>query len=450
MLENKDHIIALYRKFLDNKTTPEETDFLLAYLGELSIDGKDKEEIIKIISAEMLHDNFPDDLSSYESRTNRIYGKIDLEINKVQTGGIKIIEKEYVDDDSYAETREEVVAKDFQPKQSKTFGLWRYVAAAVVLFIVSIGSYHYYNNRSVTENLMALSQEIQPGSDRATLTLADGSVINLRDDQNGIIMGGDSIAYLDGKSILTHVGPNEVKETVNMLVLSTPNGGQYQISLPDGTKVWLNAATTLKYPSRFNENERRVELMGEAYFEVAKNTRQPFIVESAQQVIEVLGTHFNINAYDDENSTKTTLLEGSVQVRTVASDQVISNEVERTVGLVDESQYNQGVILIPGQQSTITNSKIKINSIDPSSIIGWKNGMFIFQNTSLKNIMLQLKRWYNVEIDILSFPNQSFYGEVKRDVPLSNVLKMIEDVSQLKFKIVAAHAANKEGRIIMD
>lgn len=294
-------------------------------------------------------------------------------------------------------------------------------AAAAILIVISVGIFFY---TTIPTNTLQSSQiDVVPGGNNAVLTLADGSTINLSDDHNGIIIESDNIKYSDGSSLQgmstspfviqsDSEEPLSTKEAY-LLALSTPKGGQYQIILPDGTKVWLNSASTLKYPSRFNSTERNVELVGEAYFEVAENRKKPFIVKSLNQSVEVLGTHFNINAYNDEGEVRTTLLEGSVRVS-------ITNK---------EEQVQSSKLLQPNQQSTISSisDNIKINTINPSSAIAWKDGLFRFDNASIYTLMMQLSRWYDIDVQFSQgVKYEPFFGEIERSYNLSEVLKVLE------------------------
>nr|WP_262903831.1 FecR family protein [Sphingobacterium bovistauri] len=210
-----------------------------------------------------------------------------------------------------------------------------------------------------------------------------------------------------------------------MYQLHIPKGRQFKIELEDGTKVWLNAGAKLSYPSRFNENYREVELEGEAYFEVAKQTltggdqqirRKPFFVRSSKQVISVLGTHFNVEANKGEEYSRTSLAEGVVEV-------IKANRESKT--------------LKPGQQSVVNEkSAIKIVPVDLEMVLGWKNNLFVFHNSSLREILQEVERWYDIKIEIDTWPTEKFYGEIQRNSPLSEVLKLIEMSSDFRFKVV--------------
>lgn len=293
--------------------------------------------------------------------------------------------------------------------------LWWPYAAAMSLLLVT-GLYFYKARDSSQPMQTRLVNDVAPGSTKAVLRLADGSVIQLDATSTGTIaqQSGISIVKTEDGSIAYQV--NDTENAVSSQQYNTieiPRGGKYLVHLPDGSKVWLNAASTLKYPVFFKDHgERSVELSGEAYFSITHNKAQPFVVRTAHQEITVLGTEFNVNAYFDEANTTTTLLRGSVKVKA-----------------------NSLAILKPGQQTVLTKGHLKVQTADTESATGWKNDLFLFYKTDMKSIMRQLERWYNVDVDISTIPDNQFYGEIPRDVKLSQVLSMLEATSGLKFKI---------------
>lgn len=279
--------------------------------------------------------------------------------------------------------------------------------AASILICVAVGSYFLQPSKSL--NAKRELKEILPGSNRALLTLADGTVVDLQDAKNGQIASQNGIIIRKNKNgELEYIIQDNPSGSNGTNIISTPRGGQYQVSLPDGTKVWLNAASSLKYPSTFTGNERAVELNGEAYFEVAKDQSHPFRVKANGQTVEVLGTHFNINSYADESLVKTTLLEGAVKVSSVSST----------------------VSLHPGEQAQFSgvNSKISVDKqIDVEKEIAWKNDVFSFDNDDLKSIMRQISRWYDVDILYKGkIPDEKYIGEIPRNSNLSEVFKILE------------------------
>jgi transmembrane sensor len=289
--------------------------------------------------------------------------------------------------------------------------------AAAVLLTVGLGLYYFLVKIKATDTKPAVAQQsgIQPGGAKATLTLADGSKIILDDAKNGqIAFDGTSKIEKTGSGQLTYRANADNPSSRSYNILTTPRGGQYQILLSDGTKVWLNAASSLKYPTVFSAAERRVELNGEGYFEVAKNQKSPFRVSTGNNQIEVLGTSFNVNNYADEPLQRTTLLEGSVRIR---------SGVEST-------------LLQPGNEAGIgTNQKINIQRADSEKAVAWKNGYFQFGGTPLREVMRQVMRWYDIDVTYEGeIPSREFGGEISRQSNLGEVLKILE-LSHIHFRV---------------
>jgi transmembrane sensor len=321
------------------------------------------------------------------------------------------------------------------PKTIVSKILWRRYAAvaAAILVVASAGIYfglqYQKNNDKQAADYVS---NIQAGKNRATLKLANGTIINLDSATNGEIaqQAGIAISKTEDGQLVYHIAENSKIEkaataTETFNTITTPRGGQYQINLPDGTKIWLNAGSSLKYPAVFSKDERKVELTGEAYFEVAKVTikdkgsnkyqRAPFIVVTDKQKIEVLGTHFNVNSYVDNNESKTTLLEGSVKVSNLKSKR--SN------------------LLKPGQQSLIAGEGLQIANVDTVETVAWKNGYFQFNESDLEDIMKQLSRWYNVDVVFEGkLPEDLFHFKTPRNQSLIEVLKIFE-LNGINFKI---------------
>ncbi len=284
--------------------------------------------------------------------------------------------------------------------------------AAAVLVLGGIGIYAWlksvdqYEPAATTTGTQSYVNDVAPGGQKAMLTLADGRTILLDSAADGQLVSAPGIRILKkgGQLIYTSLGDDQEAMTYN--TLKTPKGGMYQLSLPDGTRVWLNAASAISYPVRFTGKERVVEMNGEAYFEVAKNARMPFKVKiNDKNSVEVLGTHFNIKAYADENVISTTLLEGAVRM---ASDGKRST-------------------LKPGQQALASVNQLSVKTIGEtgiSKVMAWKEGRFNFQDANLQEIMRQLSRWYGVEVVYESkIPDLEFIGEIERSLPLSEVLR---------------------------
>ncbi|MEJ2881673.1 FecR family protein [Pedobacter sp. GR22-6] len=286
------------------------------------------------------------------------------------------------------------------------------VAAAVATVIFGVGLF-YFNHLEETPAVLTKSKEykIVPGGNKATLTLASGKVIGLSDAKSGVIIDGTKVTYEDGS--LLQGGGQAIASVAQLITASTPRGGTYEFVLPDGSHVWLNAATTLKFPSTFSgSSNRTVELKsGEAYFEIAKDSAHPFIVKSPGQEIEVLGTHFNINAYLEEDALRTTLLEGAVKI-------------------------NQNVFLNPGQQALLKNEKIQVLNADIEAAMAWKNGEFIFNPDSFESTMNMIARWYDVEIIYDYKPvGLRLSGQVSRRRSITEVLNRLQEIDGVKFKV---------------
>ena len=303
--------------------------------------------------------------------------------------------------------------------------------AAMILLAITTGIY-FYSNREIAEPEhfaeIDVRNDIAPGYNKAILTLADGSKISLDDAANGLLASQGNIAITkteNGQIVYENNNIDRTKFMANRSVtntIQTPKGGKYQVRLPDGSKVWLNSASTLSYPTTFAGNERKVQLKGEAYFEISPNKNIPFRVQSGNQIVEVLGTHFNINSYDDEDYVKTTLLEGSVKVILNSKPNVISNTR----------------LLKPGEQSLTKSSRsdIRIENADTEKAIAWKNGYFKFRNTPIKEIMREIERWYDVELVYEGkMPTDEFTGFISNDVKISAVLKIMEESGGVKFTV---------------
>jgi len=298
--------------------------------------------------------------------------------------------------------------------------VWWTVAAAV-LIVLSFGL--FINNKPLDQpHLSVFKEDVDPGSNKAILILGNGKKISLTDANNGDIekQAGISITKTaDGQLIYT-VSKSENQEDENKVnTISTPKGGQWQIRLADGTMVWLNASSSLTYPLSFSSlKQRKVELDGEAYFEVAKDKTRPFIVHTDKQEVEVLGTHFNINSYADELFTKTTLLEGSIRV--------------------SHNQTHETEILKPGEQSILSKSGINVSSVDVEEAVAWKNGYFMFNNEKQESIMRKISRWYNVEVEYkdASAKDVMYYGTVGRFEKVSKVLRKFEQTGEVRFELI--------------
>jgi len=291
--------------------------------------------------------------------------------------------------------------------------------AAAILVFASVGLYlvykHYPSRPQPIVNNKIYKNDIAPGGNKAILTLADGSKLVLNNSKNGALATQAGIQIVKQDSTLSYKATTGNNGQASYNTITTPYGGQYQLVLADGTKVWLNAASSLRYPTSFTGKDRSVELTGEAYFEVAKNKNQPFNVKTATQTVQVLGTHFNVNAYSDEKAVKTTLLEGSVKVSSATANVMIS----------------------PGQQSALAKNGLFVidKDLDTDEIVAWKNGVFQFNEADIQTIMRQIARWYNIDVEFKgTIPANTYHGKISRNSNVSQVLKILE-LSGINFTI---------------
>lgn len=382
---DKENFHKLLDKYIAGDASLEEEQALLNFYGSFNTQAK------------------IDPVSELDNLKDKIFDKISEKINP---------EKEY--QQSY-----------------KLYYLKSFSIAAMILLAITTGIYFYSNRTKVEDEQFTeinVKNDILPGNNKAILILSDGSRISLDDAANGLLASQGNIVITktkNGEIIYKKNHVNIMKNIPDHSVINTiqtPKGGKYQVRLPDGSKVWLNSASTLIYPTAFTGTERKVKLSGEAYFEIAPNKKNPFRVESDGQIVEVLGTHFNINSYDDEDFTKTTLLEGSVKV--------ILNSKSDALGKTR--------MLKPGEQS-LTNSKqsgIRIENADTEKAIAWKNGYFKFKNTPIQQIMREVERWYDVELVYEgNMPTDEFTGFISNEVNISGVLKILEQSGGVKFSV---------------
>lgn len=318
---------------------------------------------------------------------------------------------------------------------------FRYAAAVILVFGVAAYIWTTSNKteQTVADRSKPLQTDIAPGGERAILTLADGRTIVLDSAANGHLAdqpGADIVKLANGQIAYTLQGATSKEAMWN--TMSTPRGGQYKLTLPDGTNVWLNAASSITFPAAFVSTERKVKVAGEAYFEVAKNKEKPFIVDvDGKSTVQVIGTSFNINSYYDEGTIKTTLLEGSVKVISGAATTNSSSAGRNTKPSGTDYNHAVSVVLKPGHQAQISiraagasDQPLKvIDNADIDQVLAWKNGIFNFDGAGLKEVMLQLERWYDIQVRYEGkVPAVQFKGKMNRGVKLSTVLNWFSEL----------------------
>ncbi|MEO7313606.1 MAG: FecR domain-containing protein [Ginsengibacter sp.] len=390
MEENK-NIQELFQRYLDNNCTTEEIKSLFDFFGK-----EENEEQLRAFIREQLPSQINQKTSPQESK-EKLLNTVLLQIKKAISEDEKISRK---------------VTPFYQHK-------WFRASAAAVVFVLlsSTAFLLFRQNKEIVlvqnQTKTADVKDIAPGNNNAILTLNDGTTILLDSVANGNLaqQGNSNVSKVNDQITYQEGSSNSLNSVPVYNTITTANSNQYRLTLSDGTKVWLNAASSIRFPSSFPGKERKVEITGEVYFEVAKNAQKRFKVlipnrAGKSREIEVLGTHFNVNAYDNEPEIKTTLLEGSVRI----------------------SQENRVEILSPGQQAQMTSEGIKIKkNADLEQVMAWKNGYFLFNNTDLHTLMRQVARWYNVDVSFGGTANtEGFSGKISRDVPLSDLLKALE------------------------
>ena len=428
MAGKHEHIAELWKRYLTDQATPGQVKELLALLQEPGRDAESDQEFRKALaSLELLPPASagPDELA--EAWQSLLTARPSLQ--------------EAWENRSDAESGEKRMAVAWAEQRipGGRIRFFRGWVAASVILALGIGGYFLATNKKKAQTppvVAAAPADIAPGKKGAILTLANGSQMVLDSLGSGIIASQNGAQVLLQHGQLAYDPSGETAAETAYNTLTTPKGRQFQLLLPDGTKVWLNAASSIRYPVLFTGKERNVEIAGEAYFEVAKNTQLPFRVNVNNQAeIIVLGTSFNVNAYDNEENINTTLIEGSVRV------------------LAGEKNRPATLVLKPGQQArvannaggrlpgeTTANSTIKIiNDADTYEAVAWKNGLFDFRGKGLKEVMRQLERWYDIEVVYeKGIPNIRFGGELSRDVSLAGLLNGL--------KGVGVHFRIEEGR----
>ncbi len=332
--------------------------------------------------------------------------------------------------ESEEEHREKILANILHKRQQRKrlVSWWKSTAAAAILLMaVGYGIFLFICEYSTQADRIeaAISDDVAPGTDKATLTFDDGRSVSLDEQQNGVLKYDRGVRISKKDDMVVYETTDSGPEKTGYNVITTPRGGQYSLRLPDGSTVWLNAASSLRYPTRFTENNRTVELKGEAFFDIVPLAapgrpdagKIPFIVNiHGKQTVKVLGTRFNINGYEDELSVKTTLVEGSVEV---------------------SAQKGGSALLKPNQQSDLTrNGRLTITEhADMEEALAWKNGLILFRDTDIRVIMRQIARWYDVDVVYQDdIPERLFNGGISRNSKLSSLLQILE-TSGIRFKV---------------
>lgn len=386
-----DNIKHLYTQYLNCRLSPSE----LMELKQLFANGDERSAFEELIDKdwekldEELSTHFPEDLKS------RIFNTI---VSKTE-------------------------------KNTSSGRLWRYIASAAAIMVMVSGVYLIHKQIKYANEQNLFASKISPGKNGGTLTLPNGKTISLTDAANGALFkeAGVTITKTAAGEVIydaseQSAGSNSEQATQDKFnILHTAKGQTYMLTLPDRSKVWLNAASTIRFPSKFTDGNRKVNLIGEAYFEVFKDPKHPFLVESEGQTVEVLGTHFNISSYIEEGSIKTTLLEGSVKV---------------------SAATGKMQILKPNEQAVYDGKSIRVCPADEETALDWKNGYFIFKNEDFKTAMEKIARWYNVEIvyDPTISIDLEPGGWISRKSDIRTILNRIEATTGVHFKF-------EEGRI---
>jgi transmembrane sensor len=391
-LEGQQQLKEIFQRYINKECTEQEVKFLLEHF---KIDNHET----------ALRDIIANKLNEYPIENLEQLPQMNRKFDEMFAGILSKIDE--------AEATE-AEPEDGQ-KNSRSF-LLKAIAGVSMVIIVFQGIYYYKVNKpDIIAKNKAVKQGIMPGSNKAILTLQDGSKIVLNDAKDGVLarQGNAKVVKLNNGQLVydkTNVAPQ--KELLN--TMTTPRGGQYKLTLPDGTNVWLNASSSITYPTAFVGKKRNVSITGEAYFEVTKDKTRPFHVTAGNQTIEVLGTHFNVMAYADESAIRTTLLEGSVKI---------------TGG-------NGAGILKPGEQGVVDKSgSLKIGPALTDEAVAWKNGCFKFNRVDIKYIMRQLGRWYDVDVVYEGqVKTDEFVGTISRSENIVQALHLLE-LTNVHFKI---------------
>ena len=390
-MNNSKDVENLFQRYLDNKCTPDEIRILLQHF-----DASENEDLLR----SLIHQQsgvINDALLISDEASKRLLADV---FSKIKGA----------------------IAADHKIRQIKVIPFYRHRwfrvwAAASLIFMVSTAAFYFLHKENETvvaqnETNIQPAEDIPPGTNNAVLTLDNGTTIVLDSAADGTLAQQGNVKVLKINGQITYKKRNGNMNTKPVYnTITTEKGNEYELILVDGSKVWLNAASSIRFPTSFEGNGRKVEITGEAYFEVVHDASKPFRVEFKDQAgrtgeIEVLGTHFDVNAYDDENAMKTTLLEGSVKIK----------------------RANNVQMLLPGQQAVLTSNTITLKKdVDVSEVVAWKDGFFVFNNTDIQTIMRQVARWYDIGVHFEGeIPSDGFTGKISRNVSLSDFLKVLQ------------------------
>jgi len=377
----------LLQKFVDNKATPGEIRLLLSHFHTTSED-----DLMKLIMAGFAIDQHRAATDNPDQDVlDSVYSRMQHELGFTKKGHRPV----------------------------RMWRRWNIAAAASIILAITFGGYFLTHRQNVSE----FKNDVAPGHNQATLTLANGQKITLTKNLSGqLARQGATVIGVNDKNEIAYTGSgtdNNATDIYNTLSTAVGEQSPYPLILADGTKVWLDAGSSITFPVAFAGKERSVKITGEAYFEVVHNDAQPFKVIAKNQVIEDIGTHFNVNAYNDEKVITTTLLEGAVKVS------------------IPGTQAEQAqVILKPGQRSVLKNNMLDVGNANIEEAIAWKNGYFRFENEGIQSIMRKLSRWYNIDVQYSgTIPDETFYATSSRYKNISEVLTMLQNTKGVHFKV---------------
>lgn len=392
---------VLLDRYLKDVLSTEELPRLLDYLRQYK-NSLDLKDAIQKALADKIFDSISD-----QTRSDIIFQKI-MQQAKAMEIPVAIVEDEYT-----------------ITERSKSISFAKWLSAAAILIIAATGAYYFISHKKENDTVVIkkttpdLVGDVGPGGNKALLKLADGTSIVLDEANTGTIatQGNATVKKINSGELVY----NKTALKINIPLyntIATPRGGQYSVVLPDGSRVWLNAESSIYFPTNFTGRERVVTITGEAYFEIAHNKNMPFIVHANDMNIEVLGTHFNVNCYDNETLSHTTLLEGKVKIS-------------------HSKLTDTDLILIPDQQAILKKGtgKYEVRKVDTDAVTAWKNGKFQFNGNDIQTIMRQIERWYDVDVSYSGkIPDGHYSGTIGRDNNLLKVLKIFE-AGDLHFKI---------------